>query len=106
MLIAFVDLTFICLLQYIKLAFAVLVLTLILTDFNGKSGTMVSANPRPGHSQLEYYKREQKNRDTQGRRIDEAPWAQGYRYNHANPVIPSSISITIIVATIINMVYA
>jgi len=94
--------------MYLKLVFAILILASasILTDFNSKSGMMVSANPKPGHSQLEYYKRAQKSRDRQGRRVDESPWAQEYRFNHAKSVNHASSIVPIIVATVIKMIYA
>ena len=96
--------------QYLKSVFAVLILASvsILNDHNGQRSVIVSANPRPGHSQLEYYKQEQRNRHNKERKgkTNPYPWAEPYRYNNAKSIYPSSSVIALIVAMAMTIIYA
>lgn len=78
----------------------------MLADFNGNRGVMVSANPQPGHSQLQYYKKEQQHRHNQQRRRDgrSDPWAEGWR-NSAKSLHSSSSIMTILVVSILKYIY-
>lgn len=72
---------------------------------------IVSANPRPGHGQLEYYKKSNKNgyyrhsRDGQDNRRGRqgSPWAQGY--SGAKSIYSASPLFVMMFATIIKIVY-
>ena len=76
--------------QYLKTIFVISIILSVslLNELNGKAGVMVSAYPNPGHSQLEFYKRQQyqkyaveEARNRGGRRLGQEPWAAGYRNN-------------------------
>ena len=89
---------------------SIIVSVTLLNELNGKSGVMVSAYPKPGHSQLEFYKRQQHQkyaseeaRNRGGRRLGQEPWAAGYR-NNAESAYGKSSFVVVMILTAIQLI--
>ena len=86
---------------------SIIVSVTLLNELNGKAGVTVSAYPNPGHSQLEFYKRQQHQkhaseeaRNRGGRRLGREPWAAGYSNNAESAYGKSPLVVAMILTAI------
>jgi len=90
---------------------SIIVSVSLLNELNGKASVMVSAYPNPGHSQLEFYKRQQHQkyaseqaRNRGGRRLGQEPWAAGYR-NNAESAYGKSPFVVVMILTVMQLIH-